>query len=219
MTRLTPPNSTSLERAVESLVGGRVGAIDTPLRKIWSAEDCPESLLPWLAWALSIDSWDSSWPVKVKRARVASAIAVQRRKGTVQSIRDVVGAFGGSIVLREWFESDPPATPHTFDLTLALSGEDGAAPSGTFIDQVIGEVSRTKPARSHFTFTIAQNAAASIGIVTLARPTIQARLDLFVDKLPDSHLAMSGDQAGNTLALSGDQQPDGNAALNLTVYF
>ena len=70
MTRLLPPNSTSLEKALEMLIGARVGAIDTPLRDLWSPADCPEELLPWLAWALSIDSWDASWPIHIRRALI-----------------------------------------------------------------------------------------------------------------------------------------------------
>jgi len=220
MTRLLPPNSTSLEKALEMLIGARVGAIDTPLRDLWSPADCPEELLPWLAWALSIDSWDASWPIHIRRARIAAAIAVQRRKGTTRSIQDVVASFGGQVVLREWFELDPPGDPHTFSLTVSVTGVGGAAPTATFIDQVIAEVWRTKPVRSHFDFTIAIDAVGGIGIVAAARPAIFARLLLSAGAAPPSALLLAGDQQADgedALQLAGDQQT-GTDRLRLSIY-
>jgi len=173
---ILPPNSTLLERAIEQLTAMRFGAIGTPLRTLWSPADCPEDLLPWLAWTLSIDQWDSSWPVAVRRARIASAIAVQRRKGTRQSVVDVVRSFGGNIAIREWFEETPPAPPHTFSLTLGLSDGAGGAPAAAFVDAVIAEVARTKPARSHFTFALATAARARIGLRSAGRAAVYARL-------------------------------------------
>ncbi|WP_137681172.1 phage tail protein I [Aurantiacibacter suaedae] len=176
MTSLLPPNAVALERALEQLVDARIGAIDVPLRDLWSAENCPEDLLPWLAWALSIDQWSSDWPLHIRRARVASAIAIQSIKGTTQSVIDVVDSFGGAVVVREWFEVDPPAAPHTFSLSVSLGGQSEAVPSQEFIDAVIAEVARTKPARSHFTFTTAQNARAAIGLRAVARPMVNTRI-------------------------------------------
>lgn len=175
MMELLPPNSTALERAVDALAALRMGEIDVPLRDLWNAETCPEELLAWLAWGLSIDSWSPDWPLNIRRARVASAIAVQRRKGTAQSVDDVVTSFGGSMVITEWFETTPPGDPHTFQLNLLLGGT-GAAPTADFIDAVVAEVSRTKPVRSHFTVNSGEYVMGSIGMLGAARPQIYARL-------------------------------------------
>lgn len=172
---LAPPNSTDLERAADLLAAIRLGDIDVPLRQLWSATDCPEGLLAWLAWSLSIDSWSPAWPLHIRRARVASAIAVQRRKGTAQSVADVIASFGGSVVLREWFELDPPGDPHTFQLNLVLGGS-GGAPGDDFLDAVIAEVQRTKPVRSHFTVNAGEEAEGAIGLLGAARPQIYARI-------------------------------------------
>ncbi|WP_427927445.1 phage tail protein I, partial [Xylella fastidiosa] len=43
-----------------------------------------EPLLPWLAWSLSVDTWRSTWPVHIKRARIAAitpAVLEMRRQG------------------------------------------------------------------------------------------------------------------------------------------
>lgn len=176
MTSILPPNSTVLERALEQLLDVRVDAIDVPLRDLWRAETCPEHLLPWLAWALSVDQWSPDWPLHIRRARVAAAIAIQRIKGTAQSVVDVVQSFGGNVMIREWPEMVPPGIPHTFNLTVSLSGSGGEAPTAAFIDAVIAEVRRTKPVRSHFGFTVAVDARARIGHRAVARSAVIARL-------------------------------------------
>ncbi len=174
--QLLPPASTPLERALELLAQIRTESIDTPLRALWRAETCPENILPWLAWALSIDNWDASWPVYIRRSRIGAAIAIQRIKGTAKSVEDMVRSFGGNVVVREWFEQDPVGAPHTFALTLTLSGEGGDVPTAAFIDAVIAEVARTKPARSHFSFVVGLNATGRIGLRGVARPAVSARI-------------------------------------------
>jgi P2-related tail formation protein len=64
--------------------------------------------------------------------------------------------------------------PHTFSLILNLDSRRAA--SAAFVDQVIAEVNRAKPARSTFTFTQGLTAQAGIGLVAALRPTIYARL-------------------------------------------
>jgi phage tail P2-like protein len=172
---LLPPNASAQERAIEAASQGR--AVPTPLRDLWNPDTCPAALLPWLAWALSIDAWKDYWPEHVKRARVRTAIEIQRRKGTAQSVRQVVQAFGGQVVLREWWENDPPTQPHTFDMVLTLTGEGGDTASAQFVSDVIAEVERTKPVRSHFTFTQGANAYGGIGIVAAARAAVYRRLE------------------------------------------
>ncbi|MDK4808151.1 MAG: phage tail protein I, partial [Novosphingobium aromaticivorans] len=110
-----------------------------------------------------------------KRERVRKAIAIARRKGTAESVRSVVASFGGSVAIREWWQSEPRGLPHTFSLILNLDSA-GAPASAAFVDQVIAEVNRAKPARSTFTFTQGLTAQAGIGLVAALRPTIYARL-------------------------------------------
>lgn len=171
---LLPPNASALEKGIEAAVVESV--LPVPLRALWSPETCPVGLLPWLAWGLSIDSWDATWPEAVQRAVVANAILLQRKKGTVDAVRRAVVSFGGSISLKEWWETSPRGTPHTFTLLLALTGGGGEAVSADYLDAIIGEVQRAKPVRSHFTFTLALDAVGQIGLIAAVRPTIYARL-------------------------------------------
>lgn len=174
---LVPVNATVLERALEQ-VTRRLDLIPAPIRDLWNPETCPVRFLPWLAYALSIDTWDPNWSEAIKRSIVATAIDIQRRKGTSESVRRMVAAFGGSIALREWWQLDPPGTPHTFELVLTLNGQGGQPATEAFVNQVIDEVARTKPVRSHFDFTQGVSAEAGLGIAAAARAAVFVRLQL-----------------------------------------
>lgn len=174
---LLPPNASRLERAIEQLMS-RIAELPVPLPQLVSPDACPLPLLPYLAWALSIDSWSSDWPEPVKRARVRRAIEIQRRKGTAESVRAVVESFGGAVALREWWQTVPRGAPHTFSLSVSLSGEGGTEASAAFADAVIAEVRRTKPVRSQFTYTQGVNVSRMLGVAGAARPAIFARLQL-----------------------------------------
>lgn len=174
---LLPPNATPFERAMEDATA-RAAAVPTPIEALWDPDTCPVALLPYLAFGLSIDAWSPDWSELTKRERIRRAIPIQRRKGTIRSIRDVVASFGGAISLREWWETAPRGDPHTFALVLSLTSLGGGAPSAELVDQVIDDITRTKPLRSHFTFTLALQGAAGVRLAAAARPAIYARLPL-----------------------------------------
>lgn len=179
---ILPPGSTPLEKALEQVAAGLLD-MSVPIRSVWSPDDCPMELLPWLAWGLSLDNWSSDWPDAIKRARVRRAIAIARRKGTAESVRTVVSSFGGSVAIREWWQTEPRGEPHTFSLVLNLDQAD-APSSAAFVDQVIAEVRRAKPARSTFTFTQGHTAKADVGLIAAMRPTIHARLSCTAPSAP-----------------------------------
>lgn len=174
---LLPPNCTSQERALEAAVA-RVSDVTVPLRALYRPNEIPLDQLPWLAWQLSLESWKPYWSEEVRRARVRNAMTIHRQKGTAKSVKDVVAAFGGSILLREWWQKTPRGEPHTFDLVMTLSGAGGQSATAAFVDDVIAEVNRTKPVRSHFTFTQGIDTAGAIAVVGAVRPVIYARLNL-----------------------------------------
>jgi phage tail P2-like protein len=174
---LLPPNSTPQERALEAATA-RISDVTVPLRTLYQPNVIPVDQLPWLAWQLSLESWKTYWSEEVRRARVRNAMTIHRQKGTAKSVKDVVAAFGGAILLREWWQKTPMGEPHTFDLVMTLSGAGGQSATAAFVDDVIAEVSRTKPVRSHFTFTQGVETHAAIAVAVVARPVIYARLNL-----------------------------------------
>lgn len=174
---LLPPNAAPGVRSMAASVA-RISDVPVSLRQLWNPYTCPIALLPWLAWALSIDTWKSYWPEAVKRERVAQAIAIQRKKGTADSVRQVVQSFGGAVQLREWWQQSPTGVPHTFELWLTLTGAGGVEATAEYVDDVIAEVVNTKPVRSHFTFTQGSAAALKIGVFAVGRPVIYRRLEM-----------------------------------------
>lgn len=174
---LLPPNATLRQLALEA-GAALIANIPTPIASVWNPDTCPAALLPYLAWGLSIDVWSPDWPETVKRERIRRAITIQRQKGTAQSVRAVVESFGGSITIREWWQQDPPEAPFTFAAVLDLGGWGDAAPTGALVDQVIEDITRTKPVRSHFAFTLAVSSRGRLGAVGVARPVIYQRLSL-----------------------------------------
>ncbi|CEE43631.1 Phage-related tail protein [Xanthomonas citri pv. citri] len=175
MSNPLPPNATPIERALAA-VTARLEAIPLPYPDLWNPDTCPAGHLPWLAWTLSVDDWKADWSDAVKRSRLRSAMAIQRRKGTANSVRMVVESFGGAVAIREWWQTEPRGQPHTFELTLTLTGTDAQTATSRFVNEVIAEVERTKPVRSHFTFTQGFQAEARIGVLAVARPAVYRRL-------------------------------------------
>src|SRR5690606_20648556 len=119
---LLPPNVSPLEMALEETTA-RLSEVPVPLRALWDPQTCPAELLPWLAWGVSIDFWDTDWPLSEKRAAIASAIDDQRRKGTRASLREVLDRFDPLIQIVEWWQDRDTMEPHTFRLELPLAIE------------------------------------------------------------------------------------------------
>ena len=90
---LLPPNATPTERAVDG-ASARIDEIDVPLRHLWNPARCPLALLPWLAWALGVETWDPDWPAALKRRACAEAFQVHREKGTVAAINRILRLIG-----------------------------------------------------------------------------------------------------------------------------
>lgn len=101
---LLPPGNAGLaELAIEQASGG-ITLFPDAIRPLWNPDTCPASLLPWLAWTLSVDEWEPTWTDAQKREVVKSSIEVHRRKGTVWAIRRALVAVGfGDATLIERF--------------------------------------------------------------------------------------------------------------------
>lgn len=101
MTSLLPHNATATERAIEAASDRPIAV---PVGDLWNPDTCPSALLPWLAWALSVDEWDPDWSDEAKRATIAASLEIHRRKGTVWAMRralDVAG-LGNADIQEGW---------------------------------------------------------------------------------------------------------------------
>ncbi|MCW9529462.1 phage tail protein I, partial [Klebsiella grimontii] len=66
---LLPPSSGDWLRYTEAGTA-RLSAITVALRTLWTPTACPVDLLPYLAWALSVDRWDKNWTAERKIAAI-----------------------------------------------------------------------------------------------------------------------------------------------------
>ncbi len=110
---LLPSNSTPLERQAAQALA-QIQRVPIPLRTLYNPDLCPLPLLPYLAWAFSVDRWDSKWPEAAKRAAIRSAYYIHSRKGTIGALRRVVEPLGYLIEVVEWWQTVPPGPRATF---------------------------------------------------------------------------------------------------------
>lgn len=94
MTSLLPRNTTPLERAVEKLFESPNPNETIP--QLWDGDTCPTQFLPWLAWALSVDDWESDWSEEKKRAAINESINIHEHKGTPSAIMHALAIRGHS---------------------------------------------------------------------------------------------------------------------------
>lgn len=120
--RLLPGNATDLERqAAEALA--QIERVPVPIRDLINPDRCPVALLPFLAWAVSVDRWDSRWSESAKRGAIRSSYYIHSRKGTIGALRRVVEPLGYLIEVVEWFQTEPQGVPGTFAIKVGVSNE------------------------------------------------------------------------------------------------
>ncbi|MGL6570120.1 phage tail protein I [Aeromonas caviae] len=167
MSELLPPSSTPLERALANTVA-KVSSVPTPARDLWNPDTCPVELLPWLAWAFSLDDWDVTWTEAQQRAAVKASYSVHRYKGTIGSVKDALQALGLGVQVQEWFNQIPAGDPYTYKLLLEVN-QYGV--SLAQLETIQAVVENAKNLRSHMTtldLTVASNATVYIGAVAMS---------------------------------------------------
>lgn len=167
MSELLPPSSTPLERALADTVA-KVSTLPTPARDLWNPDTCPVELLPWLAWAFSLDDWDVTWTEAQQRAAVKACYSVHRYKGTIGSVKDALQALGLGVQVQEWFNQIPAGDPYTYKLLLEVN-QYGV--SLAQLETIQAVVENAKNLRSHMTtldMTVSSNSTVYIGAVALS---------------------------------------------------
>lgn len=162
---LLPPNATSTERKLSVSSGLRL-AFQIPLRDLWRPATCPENLLPWLAWGLSVDTWDETWSAAARRAICAESAMLHARKGTPWAVRTALVAMGyQNVAILEGVPFYYDGTyrhigevnygsdlkPYEFDVLLGT----GTMPSPEDRAEIVRRIFYYKNARSHLRHIIA----------------------------------------------------------------
>jgi phage tail P2-like protein len=89
------------------------------IETIWDAWSCPAALLPWLAWALSVDQWDDGWDEITKRQTIAQSPEYHEIKGTRAAVETALALTKRSFEINEWYELTPFARRGTASIFVA----------------------------------------------------------------------------------------------------
>ena len=193
---LLPPSASATVRALETVLAERTAGLEAPIAMLWDADNCPVELLPWLAWALSVEVWDHARPEETKRNVIRNAVRVHRLKGTRQSVELALTALGFRTDLVEgWAEG---GAAHTFRLD--AYGDDVIAAGHELNAQLLETVTRlienVKPVRSHFTLRLGQSFQAP----AFTRMAVRGCITVAVDASPAAPVKSS--DAGCALRLA-----------------
>lgn len=184
---LLPPNATPLERALEAGVA-RISDVDAPIDTLVDPARIAARWLPWLAWGLSVDAWDSAWPEMTKRQAVAESIALHRMKGTRAAVDLVLARIDGLAQVIEWHEERQRLSPHEFEIVIPLVTVPGAAggprAEAAIVDDIITAIDRVKPLRERLTVVQSLGAQGALGIQAATRLAEYTRDD--ADLAPDT---------------------------------
>ena len=169
---LLPPSATHAEVALSRAMS-RLADVEPQCRQMWNPATCPPEHLPWLAWAFSVDEWNTAWTEAQKRGAIEASYTVHRHKGTAGAVRDALSALGYAIEMSEWFQWTPVGDPYTFGVFGEL-GDQGAVLS--MYDDIERVALATKNVRSWLAWIrlrATRRGAFYIGGTTLAAETIE----------------------------------------------
>lgn len=160
---LLPPNATKQERAVSETLS-RTDAISVPIRELWRPQECPARLLPWLAWALSVDEWDANWSEQQKRNAIDASVYLHRHKGTPAAVQRAVDLIFSEAEVQEWFNYG--GQPFHFRVV-----SEGAFASEQDYQRLVRLIESTKNARSWLESIVIRSRITLE--ITLATATVQ----------------------------------------------
>ena len=165
---LLPPNASQLLRDLESVFGD---SFDLPTlnRYVVNPDLAPAHILPWLAWALSVDDWSDSWSEQIRRNVIKASVEVHRKKGTIGALKKALQAFNyENVKVEEWFEYG--ADPYFFRVFFDVR-EPGF--DVNVLPQVQKVIESTKNARSHLeslrAYLSAEMGLVSIGSIIISK--------------------------------------------------
>ncbi|WP_179957699.1 phage tail protein I [Exilibacterium tricleocarpae] len=176
---LLPVNATALERDL-ALASAALHKVPVVINQLWDPYNCPDSLLPWLAWALSVDAWQEHWTAAQKRRAIAASLSIHAHRGTRRAVADAITHvlqlhsdadgdsppdFSNAFTIIEWWEqlegeSQPASTqagrsqpePLTFKVILSHRALQGIGLElrGQLYNDLMQAINAAKPLTSRF---------------------------------------------------------------------
>lgn len=176
MTRqLLPPNRTQLQAALAD--SSALNIDPTPLRHTADATRCPATLLPWLAWARSVDGWDEAMAEQPRRELVRQSFAIHKRAGTAGAVRRAMAALGVAVEFKEW-QSMPGAAPYTFGLVAWVNdnpADESAVLTPQLYDRLKRLVDQTRNERSHYELKVGARFDQAMRLASASQATAAGR--------------------------------------------
>lgn len=161
---LLPPSASAWMRSAEAATA-KLSGITVAIRTLWTPTACPVDLLPYLAWALSVDRWDKNWPADRKVAAIQLSYWLHRRKGTRAAVRRVIEDMGFSATFAEWF--DVGDEPGTFRLEVDVN-EVGLTPKTLDeLNRLIGDAKPVSRHISRLTLSVSTKGITNVGCAIL----------------------------------------------------
>lgn len=175
---LLPPNATAEERSLETATA-RIGDVPVPIDTLWNPAACPVSHLPWLAWALSVDTWNPDWPEATKRRVIAASVEIHRKKGTVGAVKGALAALGAPPEVVEWWQVVPETEPGTFVLTTWANDADPALTfDPAYFADALAMIDDAKRHSQHPTFRVGARLDGGLGLANVAVPRQRHKVSL-----------------------------------------
>jgi phage tail P2-like protein len=163
----------------------RISDVSIPIATLWSAKNCSIEVLPYLAWAFSVDDWRNDWPEQTKRQVVIDSPDVHSKKGTRPAVQKAISSVYGNSKIIEWFEQQPQGTPGTFLVDAFVSDEGIDQRTITTLSR---QIDNSKRKSAHYTLRVV---AESQGDVATAAANMQSNL-ITVDYYTLTELTSSG---------------------------
>lgn len=178
-TALVPSNHRLREHALAAVTHEALGEIDpAAINSVWDAWRCPAPLLPFLAWALSVDLWDDAWDENTKRAAIADSPAYHRRKGTDGAVDDAAASLGRPVIMTDWHATRPEGRRGTFTVRIPLNEGEDPAELVALLGKARRVISIAKPKSRAFSITFSREVSTgflpSVGIFAIERAVVSA---------------------------------------------
>lgn len=172
---LLPFSSTKLEHDLAQLFT-KYTAPKVDIASLWHPQHCPLALLPHLAWALSVDRWQSDWPEARKRQVLSNSLAQHRIKGSRPALQQAISNLGIHSNIIEWFECTPNAAPYTAEVVVALAQlttqQQGKKALKALTEDIKSAIHISKNTRTQVTLSLSSSASSPWHFAGAANPNI-----------------------------------------------
>jgi len=177
------PHASALELGLEEEAAQKYCRLNADIiRDIHDPWKCPIEILPWLAYALSVDVWNDNWPEQTKRAMCANSLELHRHKGTHGGVEDALAVLGVRATIVYWHQMKPIGEEGTMSLTVLVN--ENILPDADVIlgNEIIADIRQqidsNKRASLHYTLNVGVETTAQFAIAHSAQFTTMMNVEM-----------------------------------------